>query len=332
MVPTPVRSRAPLTKLARQAFAWHRPLMLCAGVLAVFVLVSTVGLLVDDRFVGGTPVWMKPLKFGISFLLYAVTLAWLASVCRRGRRFAWWVGTVLAAGVAVEFAVITFQAARGVASHFNVATPFDARLYSIMGQTAMVLAVANLLFLVPLMFNRFADSATRWSARLGLLVAFGGMFEASLMTRPRDEQVAALKSGVGTLSGAHSVGVADGGPGLPGVGWSTGGGDLRIGHFVGLHAMQVLPLVAVLLGMLATRYAVLRSERIRLGLTLVASAGYTGLGVLLTWQAMRGQPLLRPDGLTLAALGALVGAVALAAALILAGGRRRRSALQPALS
>ncbi|MCP2262211.1 hypothetical protein LX15_005945 [Streptoalloteichus tenebrarius] len=332
MAPPTARTRSPLPDLLRQAFTWHRPLMLTVGVLAVFALVSTVGLVVDDRVFGGVPIWLKPLKFSVSLLLYALTLAWLSSVCRRGRRFAWWLGTVLAVCVLVEFAIITFQAARGVGSHFNVATPFDSGLYNVMGRTAMVLALTNLLFLVPLSFNKFADAPTRWAARLGVLVAFGGMFEGNLMARPSQEQVSAFKNGTGSILGAHSVGVPDGGPGLPGVGWSTGGGDLRIGHFVGLHAMQVLPLVAVVLGMLAARHAVLRAERVRLGLVLVAGAGYAGLTVLVVWQALRGQPLLRPDSLTLTALAALVGAVVVASALILASGRRRMNRLHPALA
>ena len=66
-------------------------------------------------------------------------------------------------------------------------------------------------------------------------------------------------------------------------------------------------------------------ERTRARLLVVAGAAYGVLTVMLTWQALRGQPLLRPDAVTLAAVAALVVATATAAALVLA--RRRRSEL-----
>jgi hypothetical protein len=98
------------------------------------------------------------------------------------------------------------------------------------------------------------------------------------------------------------------------TGWSTVGGDLRIPHFVGMHALQVLPILLLVLGVLAVRIPALRDPAVRGRLVLVAGAGYTGLLALVTWQALRGQPLIHPDALTLTALavvvvGTMVGAV-----------------------
>src|SRR5262249_28298733 len=137
-------------------------------------------------------------------------------------------------------------------------------------------------------------------------------------------QLAALQAGQPVrMIGAHSVGVADGGPGLPLTGWSTSSGDLRVGHFVGLHALQAMPLIGWLLGRRRVRR--LGNGR-RTALTWIAGLPYLGLMLLLLWQALRGQPLLAPDAATLAALGALLGATALAVLAVLAHARRHASA------
>jgi len=107
---------------------------------------------------------------------------------------------------------------------------------------------------------------------------------------------------------------------MPITGWSLTGGDLRIGHFVGLHALQALPIV----GWLLTRRRSRRlGNRHRVALVVIAGLGYLGLIALLIWQALRGQPLLAPDAATLLALAALIGAMALPAGAIVAHGRGR---------
>lgn len=122
----------------------------------------------------------------------------------------------------------------------------------------------------------------------------------------------ALGAAVGWLmvapTGAHTVGAPDGGLGLPLTNWSALHGDLRVAHFFGLHALQLLPLIALLLRQVPG----LSTER-QVWLVLVAAGSALGLFALLLWQALRGQALLRPDAWTLAALGAWLLCTALAA-------------------
>ena len=64
--------------------------------MAALVVVSLVGMVVDERLLLGESVWLKPAKFGLAFALYGVTLAWILRLPHRGRRATWWLGTVFA--------------------------------------------------------------------------------------------------------------------------------------------------------------------------------------------------------------------------------------------
>ncbi|MFD5324382.1 hypothetical protein [Streptomyces sp. NPDC127092] len=284
--------------------------------MVLLALVSAGGLLLDDRVLVGAPIWAKPFKFSVSFVAYALTLAWMLSLLpgTRARRVGWWAGTVLAAASAVEMVLITGQVVRGRQSHFNAGTPFDAAVFQLMGLTVVVLWLAALVIAVLLLRARILDRATAWAVRLSSLIALAGAAVGFLMVRPTPEQLAQEDPPV---TGAHSVGVPDGGPGVPLIGWSTTGGDLRVAHFFGMHALQLVPLLLLLLAALAPRFARLADDRVRLRLTLVASGAYAGTFVLVTWQALRGQPLLSPDALTLAAAGTLAVLTAVATALAL---------------
>jgi hypothetical protein len=215
---------------------------------------------------------------------------------------------------------------RGTSSHFNVSTPFDAAVFSLMGGFITAVSVCTLLLAIWLIRQRLPDRVFAWSLRLGVLLSFAGMVVAFLMTTPTAAQFEAAQAGAGMPTvGAHSVGVADGGQGLPLLGWSTAGGDLRVPHFFGLHAMQVLPLIGGLLGLAWARRRL--SERQRLALVWTAGLGYLGLIVLLTWQALRGQSIVAPDSLTLIAFGLLAGATVLAASVTLLASRLRTQPL-----
>lgn len=134
-----------------------------------------------------------------------------------------------------------------------------------------------------------------------MFLALVGAGFGFLMTQPTKEQRVADHLDTAAVIGAHAVGVPDGGPSLPLTGWSTTGGDLRIPHFVGMHALPLLPLFLVALVALAPRFARLRDPRVRLRLVLVASGACAAVTALVTWQALRGRPLVHPDGATVAA-------------------------------
>ncbi|MFD9498492.1 hypothetical protein [Streptomyces sp. NPDC060035] len=278
--------------------------------MAVTAVVAVVGILVDDRVVAGAPIWSKPFKFAVSFVPYTLTLAWMLTLLTRGRRTGWWAGTVVALACLGEMVIITGQVVRGKRSHFNNETPFDAMLYSTMAVTVVILWAGTLAIAVLLFRARIADRASAWAVRSGVLIALVGAGLGFLMSQPSAQQRAAGDLDTADVIGAHSVGVPDGGPSMPLTGWSTTGGDLRIPHFIGMHALQALPLFLLALIVLAPRIARLRDPRARLRLVLVASGTYAAVVALVAWQALRGQPLIHPDGATLTAAALILAAAA----------------------
>ncbi|WP_018682418.1 hypothetical protein [Actinokineospora enzanensis] len=278
---------------------WHRPLVLFTVLMGALTVVSLVGMVVDDRQLEGVSVWLKPLKFDLSFILFALTWAWLLSLPEHTTRFLNRTATVLVGGGLVEMVIITVQAARGRMSHFNNTTTLDGTLFQIMGATVVVIWVATLLLTIKLAAQRLAPRPELLAIRLGMVISLVGMLIGFLMTIN-------TSSGVEGIVGAHAVGVPDGGPGMPLTNWSTTGGDLRIPHFLGLHAVQLLPIV----GLLLRRRT---DERSAVRLVWTLGLGYAGLFALLTWQAIRGQSLIHPDWATGTAFGVLVVGVALGA-------------------
>jgi hypothetical protein len=293
-----------ITTALRRLLGVNIPLTIVGvGLLLTFVG-TLIGLIIDPRVITGAPAWLKPAKFAISFMIYAFTLIWLLGFVHGHPWLVRIVASLTALGVAIEMICIATQAVRGTTSHYNEATPFDALVWGVMGQLIMVIWAMNLLAAVLLLRQRLPDPTWAWSLRLGLLLTLVGTAVAYPMT----------------IQGGHSVGVPDGGPGLPLLNWSTVGGDLRAAHFIGIHALQLLPLLGWFLTHRAPSWL---GRAHRLSFIFIAALVYLGVILLLMWQALRGQSVIAPDATTLAAFGALFGSTALAVGATLLHARRQ---------
>ena len=295
-----------------------RPLTASGVLMLVAFAVSVVAMGLDHGEILGAPRWLKPAKFGISTAIYAFTLAWIFSWLPERRRLKAVVGWIVSVVIVLEVFLIDLQAARGVTSHFNVGTSFDAAVFEIMGTAILIAWLASIALTVALFRHRFADEAFGWALRLGMLITVLGQATGGIMTTPTRAQLEAARTTRMTVAGAHTVGAPDGGAGLPITGWSREHGDLRVGHFVGLHAVQLLPAAAWLIG---PRGSAVRRRR---AVLLLATAYFALFGILLT-QALMGQPLLAPQGPIAIAFGTWAIA-SIAGVSIVAASRRSTAA------
>lgn len=304
-----------IRRMLAQAWAFNRTLTLAIVLNLALIPIILVLAVFDPVTITGVNGWIKPLKFTSSIAIYSATFLWFLTYVRRGK---FWVGVVASLTGAMllgEIALVMMQVARRTTSHFNVTTLFDELVFSVMGIMIMLVALVNLVVAIWLVLQKMDDKVIAAGLRWGVWITFAGMIVATLMLGPSAVQREQMQAGiVSTAIGAHSVGVPDGGAGLPILGWSTEGGDIRVGHFVGLHALQMLPLLAWLLKRAWTTRR--WSERQRLWLLHVGGFSYLSLMALLTWQALRGQSLIAPDALTLAAFGLLAGSALIVVLLI----------------
>lgn len=248
------------------------PALAWAGWLHVGLALAAMLLFaLDHRLVTGAPAWLKPLKFAVADGLFVWTLAWLlAGLPAAAQPAVAYIGWGVALSMTIETVVIFIQAARGQTSHYNTSSALNALLFGTMGifilvNTVLSVWAAYLVWHYPLP----GPAAYGWGVRLGLPLSILGALVGGLMIRHL----------------GHTIGAPDGGPGLPGIGWSTRAGDLRIAHFMGLHALQALPVLGWVLGRWQPGRAV--------PLVWLGTALYAAAAAVLLAQALAGQPLWR---------------------------------------
>lgn len=248
-----------------------RSLLWAAGAMAALAPVSLVLLVTDGRVLDGANVWAKPLKFQLSLAIFFATLALMVGlVAPRLRRGLWVRGAVwIAIGTGVfEIVWITLRAAMAERSHYATDTAFGTAMYVLMGIGAVLLSLTPLVVSVVLMCSRLASEPAR-VLRWGVCV---GTFAGLVGTAWVGQQL-------GSNPAHYPSGAEDAASRLPVVGWSTERGDLRIAHFVGMHAMQGLFVLALLCAWRPGRWA--------RAVLVVVGAAWVAATVLLARMAVR---------------------------------------------
>jgi hypothetical protein len=165
-----------------------------------------------------------------------------------------------------EIFYIAFQASKGQLSHYNLSTPVYAALYSMMALAATLVTLYTAYIGVLFFTNSFPELPNYyvWAIRLSIILFVVFSFEGFAMGSKLN----------------HSVGALNDNSNLFIIGWSKTVGDLRVSHFIGMHALQVLPILS---------YYVLKNTKLTFGLSII----YGMLAIMTLIQALKGRPFIK---------------------------------------
>jgi hypothetical protein len=264
-----------LQHAASRWWAESRTLTLGGGLLLLSMLPTWVLSLLHPQTFNGVDAYLKPLKFQLSLGLYLLCLAWMRSYLSargRQRRMAVFTSAVPTVAAYGEMLYILWRAAQGEGSHFNLASAASSAAYGLMGIGALLLVFASGVLAWLLRRHAVAGQNAAWLASvcwgLWLTMILGGAVGMYLSSQPSH-----WIGGVGTDAA-----------GLPLTGWSRTGGDLRVAHFLGIHAMQILPVMGWWLARRWPAHHALRAVR-------TTAAIYAALTIATFAQALAGVPL-----------------------------------------
>ncbi len=312
----PIHSSVP-TNSTLQFIASFRqtnlPLTILAAITSSTLIISILGLIFDPRATAiiNTPAWSKLFKFSVSVLVMTPALIWAIKITEgKTRRIANIAASVIGTMLSLEMILLLIQATRARPMHFNYTTPLDAALWVTMTIGIFTMFTAFVVLLIAVWRGVRQQPVIAWAVKIGMVITAVGLMTPNLSTGPNGAQLKALEAKQpNILLGAHTIGsssaIPDAEPGLPLIGWNTKHGDIRIGHFIGLHALQLIPLFGIWLSKRKL------SQNRQLALLWTAGFGYFGLMLLTTWQALRGQSIVAPDMLTITV------AIALASVILL---------------
>jgi hypothetical protein len=261
--------------LSRLGWALIAALPVFAVLAAIYSRTATPGSLAGVNPLGVNP-WIKPIKFSLSFSTYASTISVLLLALQIPRWQLTLVRRAIAVSVALEIFSLTMQAWRSAWPH-AASSLLDGSLAQLTNGMVMVNTAIVCWMLVLFYANRIhtdrVDRPMLVAIRYSIVIFLAGNAIGGYML----------------ARGSHTVGAADNrGPSLPFVNWSTIAGDLRIAHFIAIHAIQIVPLFAYVLSQMEPIPAVRRRKLAVVALSLVVG-GVVGATFV---QAAMGRPLI----------------------------------------
>jgi hypothetical protein len=245
-------------KQRNKSLFWFGVFNIAVGVICLILMQ------VDDKQVLNVSRWLKPMKFYFSVGLMILTMGWLLyylNDAKKIRLYTW----LLIVSMFFENGLIILQAIRNTTSHYNTNSLFDVMIFNFMGIFILLFTITAVLICIAFFSQKqfSIPDAYVWGIRLGILFFILFSLEGGLM-------LSMMK---------HTVGDPDGGPGLSLTNWSTQYGDLRIAHFLGIHSLQILPMLG---------YYIAKSKK----QIITLSAIYFVIVIAVLIQALAGKPLL----------------------------------------
>lgn len=197
-------------------------------VYAIMAVVCFVLVYANNTQVLGISAFIKPMKFYVSSVIYTFTMAWILYYLNESKLVAAFSLTLIVT-LTFENIYISYKAFIGQQSHFNISTSFNSAMFSLMAVAITIITLFTAYIAVVFFTKDFPalSNSYVWGIRLGLVLFVVFAFEGFVMGAKL----------------SHTVGAPDGGTGLPVTNWSKQNGDLRIAHFLGMHALQILPLI-----------------------------------------------------------------------------------------
>ncbi|HEX5202974.1 MAG TPA: hypothetical protein VFW27_23855 [Actinoplanes sp.] len=290
---SPVSSVSPVAAPPPGARPIERAGYLIGAVLIASGLFHAAVLITSGGTWEGPVSWRKPMTFGLSFGLTLITLAWVTSwIPLRDRTRNLLLGLFATVSV-VEVLLITMQAWRRVPSHFNMETAVDTAVSRVLaGGGGVIIVVLIALTVATWRPLPGVAPSMRLALRAGFLALDSALLIGAVMV-----VTAVLDVSRGDQLAAYAVGAQ----------WKPA-------HFVPMHGVLALPLLAWLL----TRTPL--PERSRLRTVALAAAGYAVLCLLSVVESAAAiDPLRAPlpvDTTAAVAIAAIVAAAGRALALL----------------